>query len=84
MFDPNDIVNESFQMRFSTIKFREQPIQLIEYREDKLVINPEAIALLKQIEEEIIVISTLGKAKTGKSYLLNQILEANNGVIKLF
>jgi len=80
MFDPNDIVNESFQMRFSSVKLKEQPIQLIDYQENRLVINPEAMSLLRTIEEEIIIISGIGKAKTGKSYLLNLLLDTDKGV----
>ncbi len=81
MFDPNDIVNESFHSRFSTVKFKEQPIQLIVFRDDnKLIINQEALAFLKSIEDEVIVVSSIGKAKTGKSFLLNQLIDSNNGV----
>lgn len=38
-------------------------------------INPEAITFLNQFREKIGVISICGKYRTGKSYLLNRLVE---------
>ena len=51
-----------------------EPINLIEFgKEFKL--NPKALDILYGITEEIIVVSIVGKARTGKSYLMNLLLD---------
>ena len=45
-------------------------------------INPQALNFLRSIKEEIIIVSVVGKARTGKSYLMNLLLDLigkNNG-----
>ena len=58
------------------------PIQLIDFSRG-FQINKQALDFLKSIKEEIIVVSVVGKARTGKSYLMNLLLDLigkeNNG-----
>ena len=50
------------------------PIQLIDFSRG-FQINPKAIEFLKSIKEEIVIVSVVGKARTGKSYLMNLLLD---------
>ena len=50
------------------------PIQLIDFSRG-FQINKQALDFLKSIKEEIIIISVVGKARTGKSYLMNLLLD---------
>ena len=50
------------------------PIQLIDFSRG-FQINPQALEFLKSIKEEIIIVSVVGKARTGKSYLMNLLLD---------
>ena len=50
------------------------PIKLIDFSKG-FQINKEAIDFLKSIKEEIIIVSVIGKARTGKSYLMNLLLD---------
>jgi hypothetical protein len=70
-FNPDDL--EDFQVENSN--YKEQSIQLINFNEDIFEINQEALNIIKSIEDEIIVVSVVGKARTGKSYLLNLLLD---------
>jgi len=71
-------------------QFINKPIQLIKFEGPRLLLDEEAMKFLRSIKEEIIVISVVGKARTGKSFLMNTLLELNGkseGVrkfIKLF
>lgn len=61
----------------------EQQLQLINFQDSKFIINEEALEFINSIKEEIIVVSVIGKARTGKSYLMNLLLDnnkINNGV----
>lgn len=64
-------------------KYKEEPIQLIEFEDQKFKLNPEAVEFLKSIEDDVIVVAIVGKARTGKSYLMNLLLNSigENGVI---
>ena len=64
----------------------ESPIILIEFRRDKLILNEEAIEILKNINENLIIVSIFGKERTGKSYLMNLLLnpEENSKITKGF
>ena len=53
-------------------------MNLIEFRRDKLILNEEAINILKNIKEEIIIVFIFGKEHTGKSYLMNLLINAND------
>ena len=58
--------------------FSEAPINLIEFTKTDFVLNEKALEILKNIKENIIVVSIVGKARTGKSYLMNLLLNNNN------
>ena len=64
----------------------ESPINLIEYKREKLIINEEALKILKEIKENIIIVTIFGKERTGKSYLMNLLLnqEENSKINKGF
>jgi len=52
----------------------EKPIQLIKFEDSNFIINEEALDFINSIKDEIIVVSIIGKARTGKSYLMNLLL----------
>ena len=56
----------------------EGPINLIEFQKKNFVLNENALNILKNINEDIVVVSIVGKARTGKSYLMNLLLNENN------
>lgn len=64
-------------------QYKEAPIPLIEFVGQTFKLNEEAINMLKSIEDDVIVVSVVGKARTGKSYLMNLLLDniGKNGVI---
>ncbi|XP_018431383.1 PREDICTED: guanylate-binding protein 1-like, partial [Nanorana parkeri] len=59
------------------------PICLIENRIEggraKLVVNPEAINILSNIHQPVVVVSIVGMYRTGKSYLMNRLAGAQKG-----
>ena len=55
-------------------KGRDTPIKLIDFSKG-FQINEEALDFLRSIKEEIIIVSVIGKARTGKSYLMNLLLD---------
>ena len=55
-------------------KMKNSPIKLIDFSKG-FQINKEALDFLKSIKEEIIIVSVIGKARTGKSYLMNLLLD---------
>ena len=55
-------------------QYTDEPIKLIDFSKG-FEINPKALALLNSIKEDIIVVSVVGKARTGKSYLMNLLLD---------
>jgi polynucleotide 5'-kinase involved in rRNA processing len=55
--------------------YKEEPLQLIEFQGSKFKLNPEALKIISSIESEIVVVSIVGKARTGKSYLMNLLLD---------
>src|SRR5690606_40242934 len=42
---------------------------------DRFELNQEALSIISSIEEDIIVVAIVGKARTGKSYLMNLLLD---------
>ena len=56
----------------------EGPINLIEFRRNDFVLNEKALSLLNSIKEDLIIVAIVGKARTGKSYLMNLLLNNNN------
>ena len=57
---------------------KEGPINLIEFHKKNFTLNEEALKILRSIKEDIIIVSIVGKARTGKSYLMNLLLNNNN------
>ncbi len=81
--DPDSSLNESLnsilkkktnQMNKNQFKYIDEPIQLIDFSRG-FKVNPQAISFLNSITEEIIIVSVVGKARTGKSYLMNLLLD---------
>ena len=60
----------------------ENAINLIEIKRDKLILNEEALKILKDIKENIIIVSIFGKERTGKSYLMNLLLNSDENSSK--
>ena len=59
------------------INIEEGPINLIEFNHKNFVLNENALNILKSIKENLIIVSIVGKARTGKSYLMNLLLNNN-------
>ncbi|XP_072889748.1 guanylate-binding protein 1-like [Hemitrygon akajei] len=57
----------------------EKPLQLIFYKDGKLQTNPEALKVLQSIEVPMVVVSVVGAARTGKSYLMNCLAGVKKG-----
>ena len=64
-----------------------KPSQFITFENGRYFINKEILEFIRSIDEELIVVIFTGKSKSGKSYLMNLLLNSNNqnsesGVIK--
>ncbi|XP_044138153.1 guanylate-binding protein 1-like isoform X2 [Bufo gargarizans] len=57
------------------------PVCLIENVGSNLVVNQEAEKILSSISEPVIVVSIVGKYRTGKSFLMNRLVGHNNGFL---
>jgi len=57
--------------------YQEGPINLIEFNRNNFVLNEKALDILNSIKEDLIIVSIVGKARTGKSYLMNLLLNNN-------
>ena len=55
-------------------KMINEPIKLIDFSKG-FKINEEVLDFLRSIKDEIIIVSVIGKARTGKSYLMNLLLD---------
>ena len=53
-------------------------LNLIELRRDKLILNEEALQVLKDIEEDLIIVFIFGKGGSGKSFLMNLLINSND------
>ena len=82
MFGKINSFHQSFNnpIRGSLSLKEEAPINLIEFRRDKIILNEEAIKVLKEVKESIIIVSIFGKEHTGKSYLLNLLLNSRDNL----
>jgi predicted AAA+ superfamily ATPase len=80
----SDIIDENeIDIEVNKHTYQDKAIQLIDFRDNKFELNPEALELINSIEEEIIIVAVVGKARTGKSYLMNLLLDnigKNKGV----
>ena len=62
----------------------ERPVQFTAFDEgaNKFRVTAEALGLLRVVEGPVAVLSVSGKARQGKSYLLNQLLD-QSGAFKV-
>ena len=49
------------------------PICLVKNRKNQLSVNPEALKILDQISQPLVVVTIVGLYWTGKSYLMNRL-----------
>lgn len=57
----------------------EAPICLVENWKNQLTVNLEAIRILEQIAQPLVVVAIVGLYRTGKSYLMNRLAGRNHG-----
>ncbi|XP_013929686.1 PREDICTED: interferon-induced guanylate-binding protein 1-like [Thamnophis sirtalis] len=57
----------------------EAPVCLVENRKNCLHVSPEALQLLSDIRNPVVVVSIVGPYRTGKSYLMNRLAGKNSG-----
>ncbi|XP_026537194.1 guanylate-binding protein 1-like isoform X2 [Notechis scutatus] len=57
----------------------EAPVCLIENRPNGLHVSPEALQLLSEIQNPVVVVSIVGLCRTGKSYLMNRLAGKTTG-----
>ncbi|KAM5256395.1 guanylate-binding protein 6-like [Ctenodactylus gundi] len=55
------------------------PVCLVENNNEQLSVNQEAIRMLEQISEPVVVVAVVGLHRTGKSYLMNRLAGQNHG-----
>ena len=60
--------------------YPEKAIQCIEKEGDLYTIAIEASELLKYLEDELVIITLIGKPNIEKNTILNQIIETETGV----
>ena len=72
----NSVDNENYYIENN----EEGPINLIEFKRNNFILNEKALDILYSIKEDLVIVSIIGKARTGKSYLMNLLL--NNQKIK--
>uniref|UniRef100_G1QCI7 Guanylate-binding protein 6-like n=1 Tax=Myotis lucifugus TaxID=59463 RepID=G1QCI7_MYOLU len=55
------------------------PICLVENNNEQLSVNQEALEILDQISQPVVVVAIAGLYRTGKSYLMNRLAGQNHG-----
>ncbi|XP_008152924.1 guanylate-binding protein 6-like [Eptesicus fuscus] len=55
------------------------PICLVENSNEQLSVNKEALEILDQISQPVVVVAIVGLYRTGKSYLMNRLAGQNHG-----
>jgi len=82
MFTRKKTFHQSFNnpIRSSLSLKEEGPLNLMEFRRDKIILNEEAIKMLKEVKENIIIVAIVGKEHTGKSFLLNLLLNSRENL----
>uniref|UniRef100_A0A452T1D7 Guanylate-binding protein 6-like n=1 Tax=Ursus maritimus TaxID=29073 RepID=A0A452T1D7_URSMA len=55
------------------------PICLVENQKEQLTVNPEALEILNNISQPVVVVAIAGLSRTGKSYLMNRLVGQNHG-----
>ncbi|XP_060256645.1 guanylate-binding protein 5 isoform X3 [Ovis aries] len=56
-----------------------EPLCLIENTNGPLLVNPEALKILSDIRQPVVVVAIMGLNRTGKSYLINKLAGKNKG-----
>ncbi|XP_051865893.1 guanylate-binding protein 2-like [Pristis pectinata] len=57
----------------------EEPMMLVYNTDGKLQVNPEALRVLRSVEDPLVVVAVAGAYRTGKSYLMNSIAGIKTG-----
>ncbi|XP_027693980.1 guanylate-binding protein 6-like [Vombatus ursinus] len=57
----------------------EAPICLVENKNEKLMVNQQALQILTSITKPVVVVAIVGLYRTGKSYLMNRLAGKNVG-----
>ncbi|XP_072889394.1 guanylate-binding protein 1-like [Hemitrygon akajei] len=57
----------------------EKPLVLVYNKDGKLQLNPKALKVLQSFEDPMVVVAVVGAVRTGKSYLMNCLMEDKNG-----
>lgn len=55
------------------------PICLVENYKSQLTVNPQALRILDNISQPVVVVAIAGLYRTGKSYLMNRLAGQNHG-----
>ncbi|XP_032350548.1 guanylate-binding protein 6-like [Camelus ferus] len=55
------------------------PVCLVERQNSQMTVNPDALKILNQISQPVVVVAIVGPYRTGKSYLMNRLLGQNHG-----
>uniref|UniRef100_H0WNQ3 GB1/RHD3-type G domain-containing protein n=1 Tax=Otolemur garnettii TaxID=30611 RepID=H0WNQ3_OTOGA len=55
------------------------PICLVENLKDRMMVNPKALQILKNISQPVVVVAIVGLYRTGKSYLMNRLAGQRHG-----
>ncbi|KRX10995.1 P-loop containing nucleoside triphosphate hydrolase [Pseudocohnilembus persalinus] len=72
-------LRQSMAQSMQKLSKQPYPIQLISYEGNLFKVNQKAIDILAQCQGKMSFVSIIGKYRTGKSYLMNQILNAPQG-----
>ncbi|XP_006919451.1 LOW QUALITY PROTEIN: guanylate-binding protein 7 [Pteropus alecto] len=56
-----------------------EPICLIENQKNRLRVNPNALKILQENSQPVVVVAIVGPYRTGKSYLMNRLAGQNHG-----
>ena len=76
VIESNILMSTNSNLGFDNINenIKEGPINLIEFQRNNFILNQKALDILNSITEDLIIVSIVGKARTGKSYLMNLLL----------
>ncbi|XP_064138267.1 guanylate-binding protein 6-like [Loxodonta africana] len=55
------------------------PICLVENQKEQLMVNPNALKILDEISQPVMVVAIVGLYRTGESYLMNHLVGQNSG-----
>lgn len=58
----------------------EESLKLIDLNGNNVQLNFRALELIKMLDEELIIVTIFGKPKSGKSFLMNLLIDNLNGV----